>query len=458
MKKKKASYFVGIAFICIIAVFFASVGYRVYRVRRYCDYGANASESVNTSQQGGKETENDDSKITMDFTWEEAFPFSDDYKFTPTVKSKQESVTESKEDSGSVSKYLSVVNKIKDSIDYYTAKLLPGRMKYVEINALFNKSVGMNIISGSDSVVVMKNGYLTFENSNSSDAAAQAESVEWFEKIMKKKGIDFAYIQYPTKEKEGDNQLPNGVTEGTNKTADNLLERLKKSGVACYDFRTLLSQKDDDWYSNFFKTDHHWKPETGVWAAGQIVNILNSDFGYKLDAGVGNLENYNVDVYEKYMFGAQGKVATLTYAEPEDISLIYPKKDTNITVTYNLIVGPQTGKFEDVLLNKDHLNNTDYYNYAAYAAYLNGNQALTQITNNNCKNGKEMLVIGDSYNKCVVPYLTQTFEQVDLLDRRYFSGSVIDYIDKMNPDVVIIAYMPSLIGSVDTHKSPFNFE
>ena len=69
-----------------------------------------------------------------------------------------------------------------------------------------------------------------------------------------------------------------------------------------------------------------------------------------------------------------------------------------------------------------------------------------------------MLVIGDSYNKCVVPYLTQTLEQVDLLDRRYFSGSVIDYIDKMNPDVVIIAYMPSLIGSVDTHKSPFNFE
>lgn len=166
----------------LLPFFFASVGYRVYRVRRYYDYGANASESVNTSQQGGKETENDDSKITMDFTWEEAFPFSDDYKFTPTVKSKQESVTESKEDSGSVSKYLSVVNKIKDSIDYYTAKLLPGRMKYVEINALFNKSVGMNIISGSDSVVVMKNGYLTFENSNSSDAAAQAESVEWFEK------------------------------------------------------------------------------------------------------------------------------------------------------------------------------------------------------------------------------------------------------------------------------------
>ena len=37
MKKIKASYFVGVAFICIIAVFFGSVCYRVCRVELFGD-------------------------------------------------------------------------------------------------------------------------------------------------------------------------------------------------------------------------------------------------------------------------------------------------------------------------------------------------------------------------------------------------------------------------------------
>ena len=77
---------------------------------------------------------------------------------------------------------------------------------------------------------------------------------------------------------------------------------------------------------------------------------------------------------------------------------------------------------------------------------------------NDCKNGKKILIIGDSYNKCVAPYLSQTFESTTLLDRRYFDGSVIDYIDKTDPDIVIIAYTPTLIGGVESHTSTFNFE
>ena len=95
-----------------------------------------------------------------------------------------------KTESGIFLAYLEKVNTLKENIDYYTTKLLPGRMKYVEANALFGKTVGMKIVSGSDSVIVMKNGYLTFESSAFSDATKQAESVKWFSDIMKEKEID----------------------------------------------------------------------------------------------------------------------------------------------------------------------------------------------------------------------------------------------------------------------------
>ncbi len=451
MKKFKSKYIIGIAFICIIAFFFGSVCYRVYMAKRYFDYGTGAAETSSETASTG------DLSSTVS-VWQEKYPFSDEYKFVPTQQESAESVevTDSTDSKGT-SAYLTAVNKFINSVDYYTTKLLPGRMKYVEANALFNKTVGMNIISGTESVVVMKNGYLTFEYGSASDAREQAESIKWFSDIMKEKGIDFMYFQYPAKEKEGDDQLPDGIVDTVNISADNLLDGLKKNGVKCSDLRTSLAKKDDDWYSNFFKTDHHWKPETGVWAAGQILSGLNSEFGLSLDTSVGNIENYSIDVYEKYCLGSQGKIATLTYADPEDISIIYPKKATSVTVQYDTDA-PNTGRFEDVIFNKTYLNNTDYYNYSAYSAYLNGNKALTRITNNDCKNGKKILVIGGSYNKCVVPYLSRAFESTTLLDRRYFDGSVINYIEKTKPDIVIVAYTPTLIGSVYGHSATFNFE
>lgn len=449
MKKNKASYFVGIAFICIIAAFFGSIIFRFYRAQVYFDYGNTTAQS---------ELADSSSVSTETSVWATKYPFdsADDFVSDSKSDTQNETVQAQTKQLSTKDEYLSFVNWFKDSVDYYTTKLLPGRMKYVEANALFNKAVGMKIIAGTDSVVVMKNGYLTFE-STPTDTSKAVESLKWFSDKMKERNIDFSYIQYPCKENENDEQLPDGLTDYSNKNADSLLAGLEQNGVKYLDMRELLSQKDDDWYGNFFKTDHHWKPETGVWASGKITEMLNEDFEYSLNTDIGNLNNYNVDVYEKYSLGSQGKIATLTYADPEDISLIYPKNRTDITVTYDNDKA-LTGRFEDVLFNKDYLNSTDYYNYSAYSAYINGNKTLTQIKNNDCKNGESILVIGGSYNKCVVPYISQNFENTVLLDRRYFDGSVINYIDKTKPDIVLVAYTPTLIGDASTHTSTFNFE
>ena len=447
MKKIKASYFVSVAFICIIAFFFGSVCYRVYRARLFGDYGETPTAEIGLYF-------SDEDKV--DCNWPEKYPFDGEHIFEYESSQSETEVNAQEESEGDESVYLSLVNKIKDSIDYYTTKLLPGRMKYVETNALFNKAVGMNIISGTDLVAVMKNGYLTLE-ATEKDTDSPAKSLKWFSDILEEKGIDFAYIQYPSKEDKNDNQLPDGMTDYNNINADNLLKKLDAENVKNVDMRELLMQKGGNWYSNFFKTDHHWKPETGVCAAGKIAEMLNLDFGYSLDTGIGDINNYNVDVYEKIFLGSQGKIATLTFADPEDISVIYPKKKTSFTVTYNTD-SPKTGSFDEVIFNKTYLNNDDFYNYSAYSSYLNGNKAVTSIKNNVCKNGVKILVIGGSYNKCVVPYLAQTVESIDLIDRRYFDGSIINYIENKKPDVVLVAYMPILISGADTHNATYNFE
>ena len=218
MKKNKSSYFVGIAFICIIAAFFGSVIFRFYRAQVYFDYGDTSARSEISEPSASAATES---------VWVKEYPFDEDEKFS--YDRKTEDVPQTVQTQTAVSKkteYLTYVNWFKNSVDYYTTKLLPGRMKYVEANALFSKTVGMKIIAGTDSVAVMKNGYLTFESAPA-DTSEAVESVKWFSDEMKKRNIDFSYVQYPSKEDKNNEQLPDGVVDYSNKNADSLLAGLE---------------------------------------------------------------------------------------------------------------------------------------------------------------------------------------------------------------------------------------
>lgn len=440
MKKLKIEHIFSYIFVFIITFFMLAVMFRFFGSRLFhINFEDNAAENgidSSTSSEG--------------ISWETLYPFDEKYTFDYQKTEEPELETDE------TSKYLAIADALKWKTDYYTSNLLFGRMKFVEANALFNKNVGMKIITGTDSVVALSNGYLTFESYETNTEYA-AESLEWFDGILKEKNINFMYIQFPIKQNPNDNKLPAGLTDYANINADSLLERLDKTDVNHIDFREVLNAHTDDWYSSFYRTDHHWKAETGVWASGEIANILNKNFGYSIDEGIGNLDNYNVKVYEDFSLGSQGKITTLRFTDPEDFSLITPKKATDFTVSYQSEYDG-TGSFDKVLTDSRIFEKKDYYNVSAYSTYLYGNHAITSIKNNNVHNGKRLLVLSDSFCKCVVPFLAQEIEYIDVIDRRYFTGSVINYIDTFKPDTVIAAYNPTMITTSSAHNSMFNFE
>ena len=53
-----------------------------------------------------------------------------------------------------------------------------------------------------------------------------------------------------------------------------------------------------------------------------------------------------------------------------------------------------------------------------YSAYLYGDQALTRIHNLLCGNGQRVLVLGHSFDNCVIPFLALGVEYVDSIDRQ----------------------------------------
>ena len=64
----------------------------------------------------------------------------------------------------------------------------------------------------------------------------------------------------------------------------------------------------------------------------------------------------------------------------------------------------------------------------------------------------------DSFSASVIPYLATEIEDMIILDRRSFNGSVMNVIEKFSPDTVVVAYNPSTISSNMTHSGTFNFE
>ena len=75
-----------------------------------------------------------------------------------------------------------------------------------------------------------------------------------------------------------------------------------------------------------------------------------------------------------------------------------------------------------------------------YALFLYGNNPLTIIKNNAIKNDKKILVIKDSFANSLIPFLTQNYEEIHVVDLRSFSSKLSEYLDENTFDNILILY------------------
>ena len=85
-------------------------------------------------------------------------------------------------------------------------------------------------------------------------------------------------------------------------------------------------------------------------------------------------------------------------------------------------------------LQTDYLETRD-----KYAVFLGGNYALVEISTN-ANTGRRLLMIKDSYAHCFTPFLLDQFDELDLLDIRYFSQSLSEYMEQGNYTDVLFLY------------------
>ncbi|MBR5086762.1 MAG: hypothetical protein IKX31_07130 [Muribaculaceae bacterium] len=204
-----------------------------------------------------------------------------------------------------------------------------------------------------------------------------------------------------------------------------LFEHLDDS-VYCVDIYTPLSQHVDEHI--YSRTDHHWAPLGGYYAAQKLAEVAGVPFK--------DISNYDVDTVHNYvgtmpMFSGD---ASLKKA-PEDF-IYYKPRNVEYTTTY---INYKT-KGLSVISQAAPKQDKFFYNFqgtSAYCTFMGGDTKIVKVQTST-KNGRHILFIKDSFGNAVPGYLFYSFEEIHVIDSRYFNKNMKQYVKDNNiTDIVL---------------------
>lgn len=326
---------------------------------------------------------------------------------------------------------------------------------WIDINGLFHRCIGSRYIKdpGDTDVYMLDNSSISY-TLEKTDTSGFVENVEEFSNFVSElygDEVPFTYIQLPYKI-QCNQDLPAGGREYGNDNADRLIAGLKSKGIDTYDLRpeieALLKQKNLEYKDLFYTTDHHWTPQTAMWAAGKISAYLHRKQRLAFESECFDVKNYEVKTLDNWFLGSLGKRSGVLYAGADDFDIITPKEPTNFTFYAESKSKKihRKGEFSETLMYSPYYEEKDYYRLNPYAAYIGGDYAINEVTNIFADNDDSILLFRDSYSCAMEPFLCMNYKKVTAIDLRHYSKKKLKkYLEHSSFDAVIIAYNPSAI-------------
>ncbi len=322
-----------------------------------------------------------------------------------------------------------------DSAEIYLSDHFPGRNQMVGLYGWYSKAMLRKDIGGaylcSDGCLITK---LTDSEVEASGVAEKnIEAVSTFVKVMTENGTPVTCLVAPSASLMLPDKLPAFASVyDQNAYLDKLSNAL---GAQFVDVREVLGEDGD-----YYKTDHHWITEGAYKAYEAWVDaraaILEVDTEEAVKEAFKKLtaldivrkrryeeftvsEQFRGTLYAKVLSGFQKDTVT-AYLDKKNYSVVADGKEL-------------TGLYDETKVNAT----ADAYDY-----FFGGNYALMTIKNEEegTKHGGHLLVIKDSYANCFLPFLVSEYRQVDVIDLRYYTGSMKQYIAANRVNEVLILY------------------
>lgn len=271
------------------------------------------------------------------------------------------------------------------------------------------------------------------------------EKIQALQEAAEENGAGFLYVICPKKGYEGN--YPACFENWVKPNIDGFFATMTEAGVPTLNLQAEAAADGLSEEDLFFATDHHWNPQTGLWASGKICAFLHDAYGFDYRPEEADPSNYDVETYENWFLGSQGKKVGQYFTErgADDFDLITPKFETMLTESYPLEGREKKGTFDE-LLHREHLLPKNLYALDVYDTYSGGNSRLQVITNQLKPEGKKVLIVRDSFGCAVTPFLSLHTGELQITDLRHFDWFVgeklnlAEYIEETHPDYVIALF------------------
>lgn len=201
-------------------------------------------------------------------------------------------------------------------------------------------------------------------------------------------------------------------------TIRNIYRHLKP-GIKAVDVYTPLSQHVSE--DIYLRTDHHWAPLGAYYAAQKFADVAGVPFK--------DLTNYTRKVVHGYvgtMYGYSKDIAIknapedFVFYEPNNIDYTTTYIDYSINKNYQVTAEhkPHTGKFFA------HFKDGSA---GAYCTFMGGDTKITTVRTAT-KNGRRLIILKDSFGNALPGYLFYSFEEIHVIDSRYFTKNIKQYV------------------------------
>ena len=182
-------------------------------------------------------------------------------------------------------------------------------------------------------------------------------------------------------------------------------------------YSSLVLNKEEALY---FKTDHHWTMRGAYYA--YVASALEMGFNPL------TLEDFTIETVSNEFHGTLYSKANAYKSAPDNIELFIPKKPVQVSVAY------ENGEISDSLFALEFLEQKD-----KYALFLSGNHSLMKIETS-AETGRKLAVIKDSYAHAFIPFLVSHFDEIHVIDLRYFKKDVRKYMETKGIDELLYLY------------------
>lgn len=185
-------------------------------------------------------------------------------------------------------------------------------------------------------------------------------------------------------------------------------------------YASLLAHTEEDIY---LRTDHHWAPLGAYYAARQLAEVAGvplpvlETFERKVVKGfVGTMYAFSQDI--------SVKKAPEDFVYHVPLGIAYETTYVQYLLDENFkVIGeeaPRKGKF--------------FHHYkdgssGAYSTFMGGDSKITKVKTST-DNARRLMILKDSFGNALPGYLFGSFEEVHVIDVRYFTRNMIKYVEE----------------------------